>query len=223
MFRERARKQERAKAERKEADAARRLEQATQLREDAKLSAFQAQIEDCQTLIDYLSGKPTSFRSSQALQEKKAIVGVAALEARKVAVDENLVVRNKKDDDESFFVGGKKKKGGQQKKTKANGLPAPVEKEKDEGAEKDKPDAKLNLPLHVLAAIMELSIPPPTSSSDVPRAIEDLHTKKTWFEVNNDRVTKENVAKVRFLPPLSLCHPKTLTNLILLALLLNFF
>ncbi|CED83746.1 hypothetical protein [Phaffia rhodozyma] len=190
---ERARKAERAKAERKATEDARRLETATRLRDEAKISAFQAQIEDCQTIIDYLLGN-TSAKTSRALQEKKTIEGVAALEGRKVAVDENLVVQKKKGDDETFFVGGgkKKKNGGQQKKGTATAAAAAAPADASAAT---KVDAKLNLPLHILAAILELSIPAPTSTSDVPRAIEDLKTKKTWFEVNNDRVTKENVAK----------------------------
>lgn len=52
-------------------------------------------------------------------------------------------------------------------------------------------ETKLNLPFSVLSAILALSIPPPTSSADVPRTVEDLKTKKAWFEANNDKVTKE--------------------------------
>ncbi|KAG6891812.1 hypothetical protein C0993_006243 [Termitomyces sp. T159_Od127] len=42
---------------------------------------------------------------------------------------------------------------------------------------------------------MSLSIPPPASAVDVPRVIEDLKTKKAWFEANQARVTAENIAK----------------------------
>ena len=47
----------------------------------------------------------------------------------------------------------------------------------------------------MLSAILALSIPPPTSSADVPRTVEDLKTKKTWFEANNDKVTRERGEK----------------------------
>ena len=48
---------------------------------------------------------------------------------------------------------------------------------------------------HLLTALLSLSIPPPTSTADVPRVIEDLKTKKAWFEANQARVTAENKAK----------------------------
>ena len=51
---ERARKAEKFKADRKASDDAKRLETATRLREEAKIPAFGSQIEDCQTIIDFL-------------------------------------------------------------------------------------------------------------------------------------------------------------------------
>ena len=56
-------------------------------------------------------------------------------------------------------------------------------------------ETKLQLPLSTLSALLSLSIPPPTSHSDINRAIEDLKIKKAWFEANQARVTAENIAK----------------------------
>jgi len=52
--RERARKAEKFKADRKASDDAKRLETATRLREEARIPAYGSQIEDCQTIIDFL-------------------------------------------------------------------------------------------------------------------------------------------------------------------------
>ena len=54
---------------------------------------------------------------------------------------------------------------------------------------------RLNMPLATLSALLSLSIPPPASSADLPRVVEDLKTKKAWFEANQARVTAENKAK----------------------------
>ena len=45
-----------------------------------------------------------------------------------------------------------------------------------------------------------MSIPPPSSQIDVPRVVEDLNTKKAWFdlfEANQARVMAEAIAKER--------------------------
>jgi len=44
---------------------------------------------------------------------------------------------------------------------------------------------------------LSLSIPPPVSTADLPRVVEDLKTKKSWFEANQARQTAENVAKAQ--------------------------
>ena len=186
---DRARRAERARAQREADEQAKKKEIADRLREEAEAPAFQAQIEDCQTLIDYFSGKTsTPAALSAEKQQKASVVGVPELDIRKVeAPAEGVVVRKKKGEDEqSYFVGGKGKKG------KKGGKPAPAPAaEPSEAPSGD----KLNVPLATLSALLSLSIPPPTSSADVPRLVEDLKTKKAWFEANQARVTAENKAK----------------------------
>lgn len=189
---ERARRAEKARAQRAADEHAKKLEIAERLREEASLPAFQAQIEDCQTLIDYFSGKTNgtiTFASTAAsLTPKKDVAGLAKLELRKVDAEPEpgLVVRKKKgEDDEAYFIGGKGKKfkkGG----AKVNG-----------SSESSSPSSStsLNVPLPTLSALLSLSIPPPTATADVPRVVEDLKIKKSWFEANQSRVTAENVAK----------------------------
>ncbi|KAG6854779.1 hypothetical protein C0991_001206 [Blastosporella zonata] len=182
---DRARRAEKARAQRAAEEAQKKAEVAERLREEATLPAFQAQIEDCQTLIDYLLGKNTSnvTYKSTPLLEKSEIAGVAKLEVRQVdAAPEGSIVRKKKgEDEENYFIGGKGKGKGKKGTIKATDATTA--------------SVPLNLPLPTLTALLSLSIPPPASSADLPRVVEDLKTKKTWFEANQARTTAENIAK----------------------------
>ena len=187
---DRARRAERARAQRAEQEEAKKKEIVDRLREEAEAPAFQAQIEDCQTLIDYFSGKSSTatLSNQKPLAEKSDVAGVPKLEIRKVeAAPEGLVARKKKgEEEEAYFVAGKgKKKGGK----KGGAKPAAEANGAESGS------GQLNVPLPTLTALLSLSIPPPTSTADVPRAIEDLKTKKAWFEANQARATAENKAK----------------------------
>ncbi|KAH7929454.1 hypothetical protein BV22DRAFT_1080930 [Leucogyrophana mollusca] len=179
---DRARRAERARVQRAAEENQKKLDIAERLREEASVPAFQAQIEDCQTLIDSLSGKPSGTLSSASLPARTDVAGVPKLEPRKVEeAGDGLVARKKKgEEEESYFV-GKSKKG-----KKGSAKPSPSE---------TPANAQLNVPLATLSALLSLSIPPPTSTADVARVIEDLKTKKTWFEANQARVTAENMAK----------------------------
>uniref|UniRef100_D8PNX8 Nuclear segregation protein Bfr1 n=1 Tax=Schizophyllum commune (strain H4-8 / FGSC 9210) TaxID=578458 RepID=D8PNX8_SCHCM len=184
---DRARRAERARAQRAADELAKKQETARRLREEAEIPAFQAEIEDCQTLIDYFSGKSGSAAPElKTAQPKDApeVAGVPKLEIRKVeSAPEGAIVRKKKGEEEAdYFVAGKKK-GKKQ--------PREQPKEKAPPADTD----KLHVPFATLSALLALSIPPPANHGDVPRVIEDLGTKKAWFEANQKRVTAENVAR----------------------------
>ncbi|KAI0796641.1 hypothetical protein C8Q75DRAFT_845999 [Abortiporus biennis] len=185
---DRARRAERDRAQKAAEEEAKKKEIAEQLLEDASIPAFQVQIEDCQTLIDYFSGKTTSHAALSTTIEKAEVVGVPKLEIRKVEAPSDVVVRKKKgEEEESYFVGGGKgkkgKKGGKHTPTaESPTVPEPT-------------SANLHVPLATLSALLTLSIPPPTSSNDVPRLVEDLKIKKAWFEANQARVTAENKEK----------------------------
>ncbi|KAK0190914.1 hypothetical protein F5146DRAFT_1223725 [Armillaria mellea] len=184
---DRARRAERIRAQRAAEEGERRREAAQRLRDDAEIPAYQAQIEDCQTLIDYLSGKstgPAKLNSAPTEAEAKAeVAGVPKLELRKVeAAPEGVVVRKKKGGDEdSYFVARGKGKG-KKNVPKPASTPEPA-------------SGGLNIDLPRLSALLSLSIPPPDSAADVTRVITDLQTKKAWFEANQARVTAENIAK----------------------------
>jgi hypothetical protein len=181
---DRARRAEKVRSQRAAEEAEKRREEVERLREEASLPAYQSQIEDCQTLIDYFSGK-NSANAVVPLSTKAEVnlAGVPKLDLRKVEAGpaDGLVVRKKKGEDEdSYFVGKGKGKFGK----------------KGAAAKADVPDAnsQLNIPLPTLTALLSLSIPPPMSNTDLPRVVEDLKTKKAWFEANQDRATAERVA-----------------------------
>ncbi|KAG6900963.1 hypothetical protein C0993_004400 [Termitomyces sp. T159_Od127] len=113
---DRARRAEKARAQRAAEEAQKKAEVAERLLDEAKVPAYQAQIEDCKTLIDFLSGKTTGnvTYKSTPLVEKNEIAGVAKLDVRQVeAVPEGSIVRKKKgEDEETYFVGGKGKSKG---------------------------------------------------------------------------------------------------------------
>jgi len=185
---DRARRAERARAQRDAEEEEKRNARALRLREEASQPAFQVQIEDCQTLIDHFSGKPTSAVVSTA---KLADYNEPKLDIRQVeAAPDNFVQRKKKgEDEEAYFVGGGKGKGkGKKGGPKAND---------GTNAEATPPSSSsnVNLPFATLSALLSLSIPPPSSQADVPRVVEDLKTKRAWFEANQARVTSEAIAK----------------------------
>ncbi|KAI0045298.1 hypothetical protein FA95DRAFT_131218 [Auriscalpium vulgare] len=183
---DRARRAERDRAQRAAEEDEKKKALAARLMEEASEPAYQVDIEDCQTLIDYLSGKPNAAPVS-SLSTAITLASAPKLEIRQVeAATDGLVVRKKKgEEDDTYFVGkgkGKGKKGG----AKANGSAA---------AEPSAASGSVNVPLPTLTALLRLSIPPPASSADIPRVVEDLKTKKAWFEANQARATQEAIAK----------------------------
>jgi hypothetical protein len=183
---DRARRAERRRAQKEAEEEEKRKARTVQLREEASQPAFQLQIEDCQTLIDFFSGKSTTVTVSSA----KAGSTEPTLEIRQVeAVPDSFVPRKKKgEEEEAYFVGGKGKGKGK-KGPKANGAAATA------AAEASSSSSNVNVPFATLSALFSLSIPPPSSQADVPRVVEDLKTKKAWFEANQARVTADAIAK----------------------------
>ena len=180
---DRARRAERVRAQKEAEEAEKRKARALQLREDASQPAYQVQIEDCQTLIDYFSGKSTTA----IVSSEKAEYTEPKLDIRQVAATpDNFVPRKKKgEEEEAYFAGGKGK--GKGKKGHKSGGALPLEATPS--------SSHVNVPFGTLSALFSLSIPPPSSQADVPRVVEDLKTKKAWFEANQARVTSEAIAK----------------------------
>ena len=196
---DRARRAEKARAQRAAEEAEKKKAIAEQLLEEAQVPAFQAEIQDCQTLIDYFSGTTTTTTFTLgSLAPKTELAGVPKLDIRKVEdAPEGAVIRKKKGEvEESYFIAGKPKAKGQ-KGPKANGSSKPKETKETNGEApvSATSSGSLNVRLPTLSALLVLSIPPPASNADVPRLIEDLNTKKAWFEANQARVTASNIAK----------------------------
>ena len=194
---DRARRAERARAQRAAEELQKKQEIAERLREEAQSPAFQAQIEDCQTLIDYFTGKSTGnvTYKSTPLVARPEVAGVPKLELRKVEESpEGLVIHKKKGDEEdAYFVSNKKNKT-KKGSSKANGTGRSTPG-RSTPTSPTNTNSSLNVPLPTLSALLSLSIPPPASNLDLPRLIGDLNTKKVWFEANQARVTAENIAK----------------------------
>ena len=187
---DRARRAEQQRQQRTAEEARKKQEIAERLLEEAQIPAYEAQIEDCQTLIDFFSGKTignVTLKSSQpAAVSKTPLTGVPQLEIRKVEESPELVPIKKKEE-ETYFVGGNRKAKGK-KTLKANGT---------NHASEAGSSGTFNVPLATLTALLSLSIPPLTSNADLPRVVEDLNTKKAWFEANQERQTALNIAKAQ--------------------------
>ncbi|KAG8927569.1 hypothetical protein FRC01_007253 [Tulasnella sp. 417] len=181
---DRARRAERAKAAREAAENEKKKELVERLRDEADAPAYQAEIEDCQTLIDFFSGNVTT--SSTGLDARAAnIDGVPELNLRTVEADTNGLVELKKDDDDYFVATKKSKKG-----SKINGSAKP-----SSSAKPAEPGERFSVPLAKLSALASLSIPPPANAAEVPQTIENLKIKKEWLTANQERKTAENKAE----------------------------
>lgn len=154
--------------------------------EEARAPAFEREIEDCTTLISYFQRFQSGASSvpeptlSSASKTEAAVKDVPSLELRKVEdeVPEGAVIMKKKqENDRSFFVvsGAKgKKKGGAKK-----GADTGKEKEKESSG-----PATMNVPFQTVAALLQFNISVPLSRDDVPKTVDALKEKQSWFKEN---------------------------------------
>jgi len=191
MKEDRARRNEKFRQQKAAEEQQKKLDLVERLREEASSPAYQAEIEDCQTLINAFSRGTTSevpAITSAAEQKAAELTGVPQLNIRKVEAPVDLVARKKKgEEDDVYFVSGKGKKS--KKGPKTNGQNSPALSTPSTSS------SQLHIPLPTLTALLSLSIPPPGSGDEIPRVIEDLKTKKAWFAANQELATKEKVAK----------------------------
>lgn len=176
MNEDRAKKAERQKAEKAAYEESKRKEVNEQLLEEASQPAFEREIEDCATLIEYFSrggGKSTVPAPKLATSGDK-VPKVPAHDLRKVdAIPEGATVLKKKGDDDERdglfggMGGGKKGKKGGRKQT-----------------EDSSSSTGLQLPMSTLSALMTLEVPSPITSADVPKTVEALQEKQQWFKQN---------------------------------------
>ena len=151
--------------------------------EEARAPAFEREIEDCTTLITYFQRFQSGASSvpeptlSSAPTPAGGVAAVPSLELRKVE-DEvpqgAQVMKKKQEADRSFFTvsSTKGKKKGAAKRT-------------DTGKEKEKEStASLNVPFQTVAALLQFNISVPLSRDDVPKTVDALKEKQSWFKEN---------------------------------------
>ncbi|WWC93000.1 uncharacterized protein L201_007964 [Kwoniella dendrophila CBS 6074] len=200
-------RQDRFKAEKAKEDAAKRTEEITRLREEAKSAAFTSEIEDCGVLIGwfkgkYGSGEVPSTHAGDKVDEGKVLEGVKALEIRKVDSEDafkGMTLKKKGEDEElgGFFGGGKSKKNKKsgKKSNVQSGTATPISASEGTSTPTSSKDS-VNLPMSLLSALLSLGIPPPSNKDDVQRTVDDLETKKAWFEANSAAKTKAEIERV---------------------------
>ena len=179
---------DRFKAEKAKEDAVRREEEIARLREEAKMPAFGGEVDDCNVLVGWFKGKygggevPSTHAGDKLVTAQ--LQGVKELEIRKVEGDfAGMTIRKKEEAEElDGFFGGKTKNKKKGKKSSATTNAVTTE-----GSGKD---VAVNLPMSLLSALLALGISPPTGKEDVQRTVEDLETKKAWFEANSATKTK---------------------------------
>lgn len=188
---DRAKKADSLRQQRVAEEKQKKLDLVERLREEASNPAYQIEIQDCQTLINAFSKGTTSevpVVTSAAEQKATGLAGVPQLEIRKVEAPTDMIARKKKgEEEEAYFVAGKGKKSKRGPKT--NGLNPPALSTPSTST------SQFHIPLPTLTALLSLSIPPPGSKDEIPRVVEDLKTKKAWFEANQELATKEKIAK----------------------------
>lgn len=192
---------DRYKAEKAKEDASRRDEEIDRLREEARMPAYTAEIEDSRILINYFAGKygvgevPETSAGGASTSIAPVIEGVKKLEVRQVDDTEFKGMQLKKKNEDLGFFGGSgksKKKGGNKK------APAAAAATNGEDAEAAPAAASgaVNLPMNLLSALLSFGIQPPAGKDDVARTVSDLETKKAWFEANSESKTKAEVERV---------------------------
>lgn len=195
---------ERQKNERQAYEDSKKAEINERLLEEAQAPAFEREIEDCRTLIDFfqrrigLAGSAPANGSS-SLFARAEVKGVPKLEARKI--EENgppagaVALKKKGEQEDEVWGGGNLKKKGANKNKKGQAVAAPAAVEAEKEA-KDPNDEKLNLPFGTLGGLLALGISSPLTVGEVPEVIKALEAKKAYFVGNQDRVTKDKIAAV---------------------------
>jgi hypothetical protein len=193
---DRARRAEKAMKEKKEYEESKKKAVAQEMLEQAKEPAYAADIQDCQTLIDFfvrLSGGQASVAEGTSILSRNGAASAPKLELRQGGDNmEGMTALKKKGEEENNYFVAKKTKKAAPAKSYGSPAPAPPQPTTDNASASSQ---QLNIPFGTLSGLMALSIPPPTNASEVSRVIEDLKTKKTWFVANQERVTKENIKK----------------------------
>lgn len=196
---ERRRRIEREREERKAHEAVKREAKEAEMREQAAIPAFTKEIDDCDVLINYFSGGKHRQASDDS-QKTAPVLGkekqVRAVEDTNAPTGARVLTKGKEED--TFFVAAKPAKKNKNKQKAKKALATAVDSGEDEnsGASTPSHGDQLHVPLGTLTALLALSIPPPSSSADVPRVIENLGRKRQYFVANQQYQTEINKANV---------------------------
>ncbi|KAF2746869.1 hypothetical protein M011DRAFT_477699 [Sporormia fimetaria CBS 119925] len=170
-------RQERRRQEQLEWQANKRKEAANKRLEEASAPAYQDEILSSEGLIRYFD--PSALPAKETTAESKF-----AASAQRVIDDSGFKGKqlSKKDaDEENYFVGTGGKKG---KKGRKAAPATPTE-------------SKLNLNFGILQELQKVGVEAPSSQSDVPAVVEKLKAKLAHWKEDQDRKTKENIAKAQ--------------------------
>ncbi|KAF2739520.1 hypothetical protein EJ04DRAFT_508799 [Polyplosphaeria fusca] len=167
-------RQERRRQEQIEYQTGKRKEAAAKRLEEASAPAYQDEILACEGLIRYFD--PSALPAKETTTESKF-----AASAQRTVDDSGFKgtrVSKKDQEEENYFMGGGGKKGKKGKKAAA-------------------PAEKFNLSIGVIEELAKVSVDAPSSQADVPATVEKLKEKMAHWKDDQDRKTKENIAKAQ--------------------------
>ncbi|KAF2083748.1 hypothetical protein K490DRAFT_76324 [Saccharata proteae CBS 121410] len=175
-------RKERQDAERKAWEAGKRRQVADQKLEEASAPAYQDEILTAEGLIRYfdpsaLPAKESAGPSAFAAQPQRT-VDTSGLKGVKLARKDEL--------EESYFVGTGGKKGKKGRKGN-NASPAST----------PAPEGKFNLSIGIIEQLAKVNVEAPSGQADVPAVVEKLKAKLDEWKKDQDRKTKENIAKAQ--------------------------
>ncbi|GAB7355394.1 hypothetical protein MBLNU459_g5915t1 [Dothideomycetes sp. NU459] len=175
-------RKERQKAERDAYEQGKRKQVAEAKLEEASAPAYQDEILSTQGLIRY-------FDPASAEAKNVPLPSKFAAQATRTVDDAGIkgtALRRKGEDEEDYFVGTGGKKGKKGRKGN-NASPAPTTPS----------EGKFNIPLGVLEELAKVDVQPPTNQGEIAGVVEKLKEKLAKWKDDQDRKTKENIAKAQ--------------------------
>nr|POE80147.1 uncharacterized protein CFP56_77963 [Quercus suber] len=173
---------EKRKAENDAYHRGRRQEVARSKLDDASAAAYQDEIRTAQSLLNYFD--PSSVTKQEATITSKFLAA-----ASRVVDDSGIQgtrLAKKGEEEENYFMGGGGKKN-KRNRNKPSGTASPATPS----------EGRFNLDLGTIEGLGKINVDPPMSQSDVPTVVEKLKEKIAFWKGDQDRQTKENVAKAQ--------------------------
>ncbi|PSN64220.1 hypothetical protein BS50DRAFT_575663 [Corynespora cassiicola Philippines] len=169
-------RQERRRQEQQEYQASKRKEAASKRLEEASAPAYQDEILAAEGLIRY-------FDPSALPAKETATSNQFAASAQRTVNDSGFKgtrISKKDDEEENYFIGSGGKKGKKGKK----GPVAPTE-------------SKFNISIGIIEELAKVKVEAPSGQAEVPATVEKLKEKLAHWKSDQDRQTKENIAKAQ--------------------------